>query len=196
MIVRVSDVADIQGGLVLSRKEARHPDEDLFRYKRLTLRALDEYGIIHDDELEEFFAREELDPALFTKNKDVLIRLFYPLCPVLVDESKEKLLMPSQLAALRIKNELVLPGYLSLYLAQKEIQDRIQKIESGSMQRAVKISTIMNLPIVLPDMETQRKVIQIDTLRRNKEQMYKDLIEQERILTQSVIGRIIGGTEK
>ena len=195
MVAKISDIADAQGGLVLSRKEARTPSEDVYKYKRLTLRSLGEDGFIKNENLEDFFSDEALNRALFTATGDVVIRLFSPMCPTLVDDGGEGLLVPSQLAVLKVKDSSrVLPEYLRLYLSQREIQEQVLKIESGTAQRTVKIGTIMDLTIVVPDIKTQLQAVQIDELSRNREHMYRELIAQERLLTESIIEDIIGGS--
>lgn len=76
----------------------------------------------------------------------------------------------------------------------KEIQEKIRRIESGTTQRVVKLGTIMELQIEVPDKETQRRVVEMDTLCRKKERMYLKLMEQERQLTEIAIRKIMGGT--
>lgn len=197
MIVRISNIAEVQGGLVLSRKEARNHNSDFYQYKRLTLRALGEDGYISINELEDFCASELLDNTWLTTAGSIVVRLFSPMCPVLIDESNKGLLVPSQLATLRVKDcKVILPQYLRLCLAQKGLQDQAAKIESGTAQRTIKIGTIMDLQIVVPDLETQHKAVEIDALSRKRERMYRDLIEQERLLTDCMIENIIGGTIK
>ncbi len=197
MIVKVSDVADAQGGIVLSRKEAKASTEALYTYRRLTLRALNENGYIEDSELVDFHAMESLDGVLFTQKNDIAVRLAYPLFPVYVPESQQNLLVPSQIAILKVKDPaILLPGYLRLCLAQKDIQDRVQKLESGMAQRTVKIGTILDLQINIPDMETQRKVVTVDELSRKRERMYRELIKQERLLSETIIENIMGGKIK
>lgn len=195
MIVKISDIADAQGGLVLSRKEAKDPSADIYCFKRLTLRSLGDSGFINGEELEEFRSNESLSNALFTSPRDVVIRLFSPMCPVIVDEKNKGLLVPSQLAVLKVKREVpVLPEYLRLCLAQREIQERVLKVESGTAQRTVKLGTIMDLQISVPDLETQSRAVQIDILGREREQKYHELIAQERLFTEKIIEDIIGGT--
>ena len=36
MIAKISDLADVQGGIVLSRKEAKNQKESVFEYSRLS----------------------------------------------------------------------------------------------------------------------------------------------------------------
>ena len=54
----------------------------------------------------------------------------------------------------------------------------------------------MDLVITVPDIEIQKNIVKIDILSRKREQLYKDLIVQERLYTESVIGNIIGGTRR
>ncbi len=195
MIVKISDIADAQSGLVLSRKEEKVPCADDYCFKRLTLRSLGDNGFIKKEDLEDFYSKDSLSSALFTSCEDVVIRLFSPMCPVIVDEENKGLLVPSQLAVLKIKKDVpVLPEYLRLCLSQREIQERVLQAESGTAQRTVKLGTIMDLQIPVPDIRIQRKVVQIDVLGRKREQLYRELIEQERLLSKKIIENIIGGS--
>lgn len=195
MIVKISDIADAQGGLVLSRKEVKEPSADTFCFKRLTLRALGDNGYINKRYLDNFYSKDSLSTALFTLPGDVVVRLFSPMCPAIVDEENKGLLVPSQLAVLKIKKDVpVLPEYLRLCLSQREIQERVLQAESGTAQRTVKLGTIMDLQVSVPDIITQRKAVQIDVLGRERERLYRELIEQEHLLSEKIIENIIGGT--
>lgn len=197
MILQISEIVDAQGGLVLSRKEAKDPEADIYRYKRLTLRSLTENGYVNDSDLEDFYANELLNNAWFASPGDVVIRLFSPLCPTVIDEHQKKLLVPSQLAILKVKDHSVIsPEFLRLALSQHEVQEHIKRIERGTAQRTVKLGTIMDVQIEVPDMETQKQAVEIDELSRKRERMYMDLITQERQLTEIAIRKIIGGSLK
>ena len=195
MMMQISELVKAQGGLVLSRKETKASGNGGCPYKRLTLRALTEDGEIDSSALEDFCASETLSHAWFASPGDVVIRLFLPLCPVVIEEGQEKLLVPSQLAILKVKDcTILLPEFLKISLSQKEIQEKIRRIESGTTQRVVKLGTIMELQIEVPDKETKRRVVEMDTLCRKKERMYLKLMEQERQLTEIAIRKIMGGT--
>ena len=186
MILQISRLVDAQGGLVLSRKEAKNPEANIYRYKRLTLRSLAEDGYISDSDLEDFYTNESLNSAWFASPGDVLIRLFSPLCPTVIDESRKELLVKDR--------SIISPEFLRLSLSQKEVQEHVRRIERGTAQRTVKLGTIMDLLIEVPDMETQRRAIEVDKLSRKRERMYLDLIDQERQLTEITIKKIIGGS--
>lgn len=197
MVAKISDVAEVQGGIVLSRKEAKTQEESYCSYKRLTLRAFDRTASIHVSDLEEFYACESLDNALFTSKGDVVVRLLSPMYPVYVENNYENILVPSQFAVLRVKDrEVIMPEYLRLWLAQKSIQDRVLDLESGTAQKAVKIKTILNLDISIPPLEVQKKAVMIDTLSRRRECLYRELIEEERTFTENLLENIIGGINR
>ena len=197
MVAKISDVAEVQGGIVLSRKEAKTQEESYCSYKRLTLRAVDRTGSIHVSDLEDFYACESLDNALFTSKGDVVVRLLSPMYPVYVENNYENILVPSQFAVLRVKDrEVIMPEYLRLWLAQKSIQDRVLDLESGTAQKAVKIKTILNLDISIPPLEVQKKAVMIDILSRRRECLYRELIEEERTFTENLLENIIGGINR
>lgn len=197
MIAKISELADVQGGMVLSRKEAKTPDNAACRYQRLTLRSFDENGHIDKNELEIFHACESLENALFTQEGDVVIRLFSPMYPVHIETGYENILVPSQFAVLRVKDPAeIMPEYLRLCLAQKSVQERILSLESGTAQKTVRIKTVVDLEIPVKPMQVQWEAVQIDRLSRKRESMYRELIENERILTEHLIEKIIGGTNR
>ena len=194
MRVRVSDVASAQSGLVLSRKETSAQADTLFKYRRLNLRALEENGFINFAELEMFCSREPLETSLLTKSEDIVFRLFTPMHPVLIDSQNEGLLVPSQLAILRvIDDSLLMPAFLRLCLAQDDLQERVKKLEYGTAQRTVKLRTVLDETIDIPDMKTQEKVVNLDLTNRNRERKYRELVRQERLLTERIIEKILGG---
>ena len=197
MVAKISDVEAVQGGIGLSRKEAKTQEESYCSYKRITLRAFDRTGSIHVSGLEDFYACESLDNELFTSKGDVVVRLLSPMYPVYVENNYENILLPSQFAVLRVKDrEVIMPEYLRLWLAQNSIQDRVLDLESGTAQKAVKIKTILNLEISIPPLEVQKKAVMIDTLSRRRECLYRELIEEERMLTENLLENIIGGINR
>lgn len=136
MIAKISDLADVQGGIVLSRKEAKNQKESVFEYSRLTLRAFDENGNINRSELEIFHACESLENALFTKVGDVVIRLVSPMYPASIEPDYENILVPSQFAILRVKDcAKVMPEYLRLCLAQKVWRNEFSAWKAGQPRR-------------------------------------------------------------
>lgn len=197
MIYKLSDLADIHSGVVLSRKEVPADCSAAILYQRLTLRALTESGNLLQSELEQFFSREKLDGDLVTAVDDVIVRLCTPINPILIDRKQAGYLIPSQLAAIRVKDRsLLLPAYLRWYLSQKSILDALQAAEHGTAQRTIKVKSLLDLEIELPSLQIQQQIAEIDALSRKREALYQELILQERLHTEYVIERIVGGNKQ
>ena len=54
----------------------------------------------------------------------------------------------------------------------------------------------MDLELDLPPLQIQEQVAEIDTLSRRREALYRELIYQERLHTEFVIERIVGGNKQ
>ena len=197
MNYKLNELVEIHSGVVLSRKEAPPESSIAIPYQRLTLRALSDAGTIQHTELEQYYSREVLDPELFTMVDDVVVRLCTPINPVLIQNGQVGILIPSQLAAIRIKNSSTLmPSYLRWYLSQGSILDALQAAEHGTAQRTIKVKSLLDLDLDLPPLQIQEQIAEIDTLSRRREALYRELIYQERLHAEYAIERIVGGNKQ
>lgn len=190
---KMSEIAVIQSGLVLSRKAAKETAKG-YEYKRLTLRSVTENNLLDPSSFETYYACEPLDNQFLTKENDIIIRLFAPVCTALITKENEGLVVPSQLAVIRVKNEcLFLPGYLSAYLTHDHRLENM--IEGAGMndQKIIKVGNIAELEIPLLTIEKQKIISDIVDEQSNIIALYKNIIEQERLRTKAVIKDIIGG---
>lgn len=192
---QMSVIADVQCGLVLNRKEARAFETVNEHYKRLNLRSLQEDGRLNIKELDDFDSTEYLDEQFLTRSGDIIIRLFAPLSPVLIQDSEVGLVIPSQLAVVRIKEHThVLPGYLKWYLSSPAVAGKLFLAESSHTQRAIKIGALSALPVPVLSVEKQELIVQIYETNSRRESLYKELMNQEAIYMNGLIQNIIRGT--
>ena len=194
---KLSEIANVQSGLVLNRKEAKDEASIACPYKRLNLRSLDEDGEVDELSLDDYNASEILDEQIITVKGDVIVRMFAPLCPVTITEETSGLVIPSQLSTIRIKDTTrVLPEYLRYYLSQDNVLNKMLADEGWQSQRTIKISTIANLMIPLPTMEQQITIAKIVQANSKRKKLYQELIQQEDAHISALINKIIGGNFK
>lgn len=194
---KLSEITNVQSGLVLNRKEAKDAANIACTYKRLNLRSLDEDGNIDELSLDDYDASEILDEQIITVKGDVIVRMFAPICPVTITEETSGLVIPSQLSTIRIKDSTqVLPEYLRYYLSQDSVINKILAEEGWQNQRSIKISTITNLLIPLPTMEQQITIAKIVQANAKRKKLYQELINQEDAYISALINKIIGGNSK
>ena len=194
MNYKLCSLANVHSGVVLSRKQAPKEYSSAILYKRLTLRSLSETGNIIKEELEDYLTREKIDSSLLTKPEDVLVRLCMPINPVYLENEPEGVIIPSQIAVIRIIDTAkIIPAYLRWYLSQKSVFDALQAAEHGTAQRTIKIKSILSLDIEVTPLDIQQQIGKIDILSRQREKLYQDLMVQERLQTEKVLASIMGG---
>lgn len=193
MIKMISELASVQSGVVLGRKEAPSSSNSLV-YQRLSLRAMNETGKLNHADLEPFYAQEALLPSQVTQANDIVVRLFEPLLPMVITDSDVGIAVPSQLAIIRLHVQSVLPAYLQLLLSRKDIYKEIFQRDSNS-QRAITISSLMKLELPIVPIETQQKAMQLRELTKHRLQLYQNLMEQEQLLAEILIENMIGGAK-
>lgn len=191
--MKLSEFATLQSGLVLNRKEARSEEETVKFYKKINMRSLSEYGGLDRNDLDIFPSVEILDSALLTQPNDIIVKLFTPICPTLISQEDKGFIIPSQLVVIRVFDNRVLPGYLRYYLSAPEVSDLLLSIEGWRSQRTIKVSTFADLEIPIPSIEKQQLIVKISATNSQREQLYKELIEEENKLTTLKLQKYIGG---
>lgn len=189
----LSELASVQSGVVLGRKEAPS-GSDSYAYQRLSLRALNETGRLNRADLEPFYAQEALLPSQVTQANDIVVRLFEPLLPMIITDSDVGIAVPSQLAIIRLHDQSVLPTYLQLLLSRQDIYKEIFQRDNYS-QRAITISSLMKLELPIVPIEIQQKAVQLRELAEHRLQLYQNLMEQEQLLAETLIENMIGGAK-
>lgn len=95
------------------------------------------------------------------------------------DEPLENTIASSHIIILRPKTNAVLPEYLTWYINQNPAQQRIDSLSVGSNVRHLSIKSISELPIPVPEMETQKKIAELYWLSQ-KEKVLTEKIQQKR----------------
>lgn len=194
MVTKLSVIATLQSGIVLSRKEAPCEGKS-FEYKRLNLRAINETGRVVSSGLDKFYTQEELNSSQLTQSGDIVIRLFAPLFPTVITDRDAGLVVPSQLALIRLRDQTVLPAYLQLCLSRQNIVETLLSKEIG-VHRSITVKALSDLSIPLVPIEIQKKTIEICDLSKRRKQLYQKLVEQEQLQTEFLIESMIGGFQK
>lgn len=190
---KISEIADIQSGLVLSRKAAKE-NMNVYPYQRLTLRSVTEDCLLDISSFETYEACELIDEQFLTKENDIIVRLFAPVCATLITKDYEGLVVPSQLAIIRLKDSCpYLPGYLSVYLTNERSLENLIEGAGMAAQKIIKVGNVAELEIPCLPIEKQKMISDIANEQLNIVALYKKIIEQETLRTKSVIKDIIGG---
>jgi len=187
---KLSEVADIHSGLVLGRKEADASDRETHLYKQLNLRSISENGSIDIALLDDFLSAEAINPQFITKVNDVIMRLFAPLCPVLITTDFTDLVVPSQLAIIRTDGRFITPEFVCIYLSQKSVMNEIVADGDLSM-RSIRIGALSDVKIPMLPKKRQEEVALFTRAHMNRKKLYLDMLHQYDIQTEAALRMII-----
>ena len=207
----LKDLVDFQTGLVLTRAGKKVPkgtkadleDQNFskgkIQYKYITLRSIDNRGEIDESKCDDFDSKEVLTNRYLTKKEDILIGLFEPLKSCYIQKSQVNYIVPSQFVTVRIKKEvesLLSPEYLYCVIRHKDFENQLLKTKEGFQLKTIKTSDFEKVKISVPDIETQKKIIEVYKLIIEKEKLYNELVEQEKKYNQILLEKLIKGSVK
>lgn len=187
----VVDLADVMVGLVLNRKEANPTTLPIYYYKALTLKSLNSEGWIDKTLLDDFKSIENLDEKYLCLEGDVLIKITPPYTAVAINKELHGTVIPAQFIIIRLKGKAVVPEYLAFYLNADEMKREIMLSATGNIVSMLRIGTIRDLKIPIPDLEKQLKIGEVSKLIIEERHLMNKLLETKekyyQALTKSLI---------
>lgn len=189
--MKLGDFASISSGLVTKRKQAVGVSEIINEYQVLTLKSFEQGGWLNTKELEVFKSNEDLDKKYLTKLGDVIVRLSSPYTAIVIDEKNIGLLIPSLFVAIRLRNDKVLPGYLSIYLNSEHMKRINAKSSIGSAIQVIKTSILKDSKIFIREIDEQRKIIELNSLIIKERVLLEQLTEEKAKYHNAILNKII-----
>lgn len=175
-LIRLTDVADISVGIILSRKQDRLRENNIYIYNSITLKSIQNNGFIIKENLEKVYLKEEIDKSSLTKVGDVVIRLSEPYTAVYIDDTLTGIVVPSNFAIVRLNKNIIDSEFLKYYLNSAYGKKAILKVSGGTNLNTINISNLKQLDIKKYELETQMKFIEINKLFIEEEMLLQELI--------------------
>lgn len=186
--MKLSELAVVRSGLVLSRKQARERTEN--RYSLLTLKSIKPDATVSEGDLDVFDAIESLNKEYLTAIGDVIVRTSTPYTSVLIDEKMAGMVVSSNFVIIRCCNDMLLPEYLFWFLNTDTMKRDIFKNSAGNMMAAIKPQYFCDLDIELPSLREQKLIADfnmtarkelelLERLKTEKEKLYQICLENK-----------------
>ena len=188
--MKLKDIAELQTGLVLNRKQATRPDEVKVKYKQLNLKSVDSSGFINLEMLEDFESKESLKREYFTRKGDIVVRLSYPYTAVIIDEESENLLVPSHFVIIRCDQKIIVPGYLGWLLNSDKMKKKISLSTSTSAFGTIKQSFYSDLEIYSVPTEKQKILSEINRLSVKETMLLTELKDEKQKYYETLISKL------
>lgn len=191
--MQLGDIAEIKTGLVLSRKKAEVEFDARATYKLLSLKNINDDGIIVNDSFDEFVSKDRLDDHYFTEEGDVLMRLSQPYTAVYINKEHRGLLVPSYFVIIKVHHRKVLPQYLAWFLNSVKVKHELEKSHAGSRIPITNQQIIRKIPIMLSTISKQEALVELYQLHQKEKMLYKKLMKEKELLFQKITQQILGG---
>lgn len=193
--MKLGDIAQIKTGLVLSRKKAEMDFDAKATYKLLSVKNIDEDGLFINNSFDVFNSNEVLEKHYFTEEGNIAMRLSHPYTAIYIDKEHSGLLIPSYFAIIKVNESITLPQFVAWYLNTINVKMELERAQAGSRIPSTNQHTLKNIPIKLPPISKQKRLIEIFQLHQSEKKLYRRLIEEKERFIQGVIQKTIGGEE-
>jgi hypothetical protein len=102
---------------------------------------------------------------------------------VLLQEIPDSILAAACFFIVRVSSEEVLPGYLCWYLNQAPVEHYLRRHSGrGVHMPVVRRSVLENIDIPIPLLETQEKIVELDVLMRQEQELLDKLAKKRKDL--------------
>ena len=81
----------------------------------------------------------------------------------------------------------ILPEYLLWYINSKDAQTYFSANKTGTSVSMISTAVLADLPVVVPALEIQKKIIEINILSEKEIELQEELIRKKRLLTETVL---------
>jgi len=106
---------------------------------------------------------------------------------VYVNQLSEKTVCTPHFFQIRIKSSIdLLPEFLAWQINQTPAQGYFSRLAQGSVLRNIKKSELATLPVVIPPLETQQKIIAVDRLTKKETQLLEALVDNRRQMMNTI----------
>lgn len=191
----LNDIAEVMVGLVLTRRQQEDEKAISFKYKALNLKCLNNDGWIEVDDLDHFNSKEELTDRYLTLEGDIVIKLTTPYTTGYISKDLEGLVVPSQFAIIRTKDDLINPEYLSMYLNSEKVKHDIWVSSTGVVVPVLKISELREFIIPVPNEIRQEQIADINRLMIKEMKLYEELIKEKELYNKEILSRLLEDKE-
>lgn len=106
----------------------------------------------------------------------------------IMDISSDNIILSAPFQRIRLRDtSKIIPEYLLWYINCKEAQAYFAANKTGSSLVMISTAVLANLPVVIPSLEIQKKIIEINYLSEREIELQEELIKKKKMLTETLL---------
>ena len=189
--MKLINMSEVQTGLVLVRKRADAKEKGTHNYRMLTLKSFEPRGWVNEGELDVFFSKEKLENKYLTNKGDIIIRLTTPYTAICINDKQEGLVIPSNFAIIRLKEQIYIPEFVALFLNSELIEKKFFKSSISTTIPLIKTKHLREIDISDIPLAVQQKIVELDQLQVKEKILLSCLMKEKDKLAKASINKII-----
>lgn len=181
---KITEIADIQLGYQF-RKKIEPTDNGTHRV--IQIRDFDENHILNKEYLSRVMIDKSVEQYLINKGDVLFLSRGHRNWAASIVDDLTATIAVSHFFVIKPKQQNVLPEYLAWYINQTPAQEYLHNIaRRGTHMPLIPLSTFLELPIALPDIETQRKIVELSRLLEKEKNLLLSLQEKRSQLINTI----------
>lgn len=189
-MILLEDIAQINVGVVLSRKMAKYESNKVNKYQIFNLRIYEQRNHGEKLEYEEFISEENLSPYIINKG-DLVFRLAFPLKVIIADDDISGKIITNQYVIIRVNEEKYNSIFLQCFLQSKDMLQQIEKYLVGVAIRTIPVNKIREIHLPKVNMDKQRQIAELYKNWNKQRTLYENLIDYKERYYSNIISNII-----
>lgn len=185
----LEELADIQAGYPFRTRIEHDPKGDI---PVIQLRDIDRHCHLNWSTVAHISLNQKVKQAYFVHTGDVLCAArgnsYYA---AFLSEEIPPALASAHLFILRPRTQEILPEYLAWYINQSTVQTYLEAQAQGSFIRSISRRALAQLPVVVPALDLQKRVVRIQHLADREAALTEQLLEKRRQLIDGLLSKRI-----
>ena len=110
----------------------------------------------------------------------------------IMDISADNIILSAPFQRIRLQDtSKIIPEYLLWYINSKDAQTYFSTNKTGTSVSMISTAVLADLPVIVPPVEIQKKIVAINTLSEKEIELQEELIKKKKLLTETVLLRCI-----
>ena len=191
---KIKDIAEIQIGYQFRGKIEADPKGT---YRVIQIRDFDEFQNLQVTDLCKVTLKYDAERYIVNKGDILFLARGHRNYAIPIKDSLEDTIAASCFFILRLKNENILSEYLAWFIKQAPAQAYMHNIaRRGTHMPMVPKSAFEDMPVNIPDIETQKTIIELDNLLVKERSLLNQLQEKRTQFIKTVCLNAVKKKEK
>lgn len=181
MSVEIKNIAEVIGGQIISRVEAKQDSDKPIGTIRILIPKAISNGMVNHDNLSQISIKTQLDDKRLTKFGDIVLKLSQPYDAAYITKKDENLLVTSFCLILRGIDKKVNPEYLLAILNSDIYKDQALNLTTGATVPILTKGSIEKIKVAILSSSEQNKIVEFSKNISKKQQLFQEVINLEKM---------------